>query len=472
VISGDDLRAPLFEAAQIVVPKKGKLFEEKMIEGGHTVKVAKFAIIRPCQSRGRRIRGHAPIYEPRMLAESSGVFSGWPMYIDHMDEELAEEVMELLQEKGRSLNSLGGRVLRSFYDPDLVFEDDAEHGYRKGGVVGEVVPQKSIREMLEEDPGCLNVSINAWPKSVRIGEASWDSSIKGALIEGIRNKPMGSVDFVFKGGAGGRPLTEEERRSAVSLLESAYTASRDDERRKKEPVVKKKLSEMSGDEIAALTATQLTEALAEENPDLAESLSEKETTPAKPSETGGITEAQLQEALSSQRDAIVSEFKLGEVDTLAEEKAEEIVAEREEYRELAGVAEKAVSELERNGLPKSFGNEIRKNYLLTASGPRPGLEVQERETDDGTLSKAAVLKENIKGEAETAVQLIESAGGSARVTGLGPSGEDANGGGKGKDGKRAGLREGSAFTDFLAESGDLTGDAEKDQTHLAEMLES
>jgi hypothetical protein len=464
----------LVEAAEVIVPKRGKLFEERVIEGGHKVKVARFAIIRPCQSKGRRIGGHAPIYEPRMLAENASVFTGWPMYLDHMSEELAEAFAAFLQERGRSMKDLGGRVLKSFYDPEVSMESDEENGYRKGAVVGEIIPQKIVREMLEEDPFALAVSINAWPKGARVGTASWDSSVKGAVIEGIRSKPMGSVDFVPRGGAGGRLLSEEEIRSAVSLLESAYTAARDDEQPdRKERPVKKKLSEMSGEEVAALTSDQLQEALREENPDLAEQIQiDGGEGPAREGDaTKPLTQADLDSALNEQREALVEEF--GDSKKAAEEMAEELVEEREQLRSLADLAAEKIGEAQRNGLPKAYADEIRKNYLLLPSGPRAGLQVEEREDEESgkTLKVEEVLEEQIRADVETAVRLIEAAGGEPRVKGLGPTGktEEVEEGKKAE--RRKALREGSAFTDFLGESGDLTGDAEKDDKRVREMVE-
>jgi hypothetical protein len=328
--------------------------------------------------------------------------------------------------------------------------------------------------MLEEDPLSLHTSINAWPTGVRIGAPSWKPGGKGAIIEGIRSKPMGSVDFVPRGGAGGRVLTEEEISSAVSLLESAYIASRDDASDPEEPAVKKKLSEMSAEEIGKLSRSELKEALAAENPTLAESLTE--TAPAgaaAPSQEADtpITQATLDAALTRQRTALMEEF--GSSNKAAEELAEELVTEREELRHLAAVAEADITEAEGNGLPKDFGNEIRKNYLLLPSGPRSGLEVTEREVDGKTLSKEDVIHESIKSDIATAVRLIEAAGGEARVTGLGKGAEDptGEGGDKGEGGKKKKLREGSAFGDFMRESGDFTGDPEKDMSKLSEMVE-
>jgi len=471
LITPNDLSTLQESQSKLIVPKKGSIFRKKVVEG-HEAFVGKFAIIRPCRSKGRAIRGLQPIYEAKMLAEHASVFTGWPMYIDHVAEELAEEVMELLQEKGRSLNSLGGRVLRSYFDPDLVFEDDADHGYQKGGVVGEVIPQKAIREMLEEDAGCLNVSINAWPKAVRVGTASWDKGVKGALIEGIREKPMGSVDFVFRGGAGGRPLSEEERRSAVSLLESAYTAPRDGDDDRKERQVK--LSEMSNEQIAALTPEALAEALKEAgNETLAESIiSGPKAAPAPaitPGGDGAITEAQLNAALTRQREAITEEFQGAQLsETEIKERAEAIVEEREEYRILADHAVSEIDTLQENGLPKEYGAEIRKNYVLYASGPSRGLMVEGEDIE----AKKEAITESVKADCIQANKLIEAAGGTPRVTGLSPSEGDPNGdGGKARESETpSGLRQGSRFTQFLEESGDLTGDKDKDEKHLHEML--
>lgn len=468
----------LAERAQVVVPKKGKLFEERVIEGGHKVKVAKFAIIRPCQSKGKSIRGFQPIYEAQMLAKNAGVFTGWQMYMDHVAEELAEAFAEFLQEKGRSSKELGGRLLKTWYDPELALESDEENGFRKGGVVGELIPYKLVREMMEEDPFALAVSINAWPTAARIGRASWDSTKKGAVIEGIRSVPQGSVDFVPRAGAGGRFLTEhaspEEVRSAVSLLEAAYSAHRDEDPDHEEPAVKK-LSEMSSEEVAKLTPEQLHEALTKENPTLAEQL--KESASASAADAGeAITRADLEEALATQRAALTEEFS--DTRESVEEMAEELVAVREGQRELAALAEKKIAEAERKGgLPEEFGNQMRQNYLLLASGARPGIVVTEAQLEgpDGeTYSAQQVVENRIKADLKTSVKLIEAAGGKApRIEGLAPDGkaEEDTGGGAGAKPRTSKLREGSAFTDFLRESGDLTGDNDKDITRVREMVE-
>ena len=228
--------APLAEAnSRVIVPKRGKLIES---DGS-----MKIAIIRPCVSRGKRLGPQKlpPIYEPKMLERNAKVFSGWPMYMDHLIaealKEMADELREAaegtdllgwLEERSRSIKELGGRILESWWDPELTFEDDDDFGFRPGGVVGRCIPQDEPRRMLEADPGILQTSINAWPSGAKVGHPSWDSSQRGMAIEGIRKRPMGSVDWVFRAGAGGRPLLEEDddfRARAVSLLESVYSAA-------------------------------------------------------------------------------------------------------------------------------------------------------------------------------------------------------------------------------------------------------
>lgn len=480
LVEGESMLATkplLVERASVVVPKKGQLFEDRVIEGGHTVKVAKFAIIRPCQSKGKSIKGFQPIYEPRMLAENAGVFSGWQMFLDHVSEELAEAFAEFLQEKGRSAKELGGRLLKTWYDPELSLEADEENGHRKGGVVGELIPYKPVREMMEDDPFALAVSINAWPTAARIGRASWDSTKKGAVIEGIRSKPQGSVDFVPRAGAGGRYLTEnatpEEVASAVSLLEAAYSASRDaDPDHDEERPVKKKLSEMSSEEIAKLTPAALNEALALDNPTLAEKLNEAPTTTTVAEAETPITKADLDAALTEQRTVLAEEWT--ESNKSAEELAEEIITEREGLRELAVFAEQKIAEVEKNGLPTDYANELRKNYMLTAAGPTGGIVVSEEQLVDAegaAITAKQVVESRIKADLGTAVRLIEAAGGTPRIKGLAPSGKDNTGpGGETTETKKT-LREGSAFTDFLRESGDLTGDSDKDLARVQEMVE-
>jgi len=235
----------------------------------------------------------------------------------------------------------------------------------------------------------------------------------------------------------------------------------------------KKLSELSQEEIASLTRDQLAEALKAENPSLAEAVAAPAPSPSPSGDsTAPITQEQLDAALTKQRETLIEEFK-GEqlTEEQIEERAEGIVQDREGLRHLAEHAHKKLQQLGKNGLPEEYVTEIAKNYLLLPSGARPGILVTEEqcEVDGKVLTEEEVVTERIKSDARTAVKLIEAAGGTPRVKGLGPSGPDGETE-EAKEGE-AELRQGSAFTDFLFESGDITGDAEKDKARLTEMLE-
>ncbi|HEV2791853.1 MAG TPA: hypothetical protein VGV69_11195, partial [Solirubrobacterales bacterium] len=486
--------SPIVEAkANLIVPDKGTVFEEREITTNgitHKAKVGRFAIIRPCISRGKRLRGFSPIYEASMLAEHAGVFSGWPMYADHLTEQLKEAIHEQLieelgeekvarldlqlREAGRSIKEIGGRILKSWYDPNLVTEADAEMGYQKGGVVADVVPQPFIVEMLEADPGILNVSINAWPKKVRVGTASWDKSKRGAVVEGIAAQPMGSVDFVFRGGAGGAPLAaamkEEDAELAVTILESGYASGREG-KDPKEPneMPQKKLSEMTEAELKALPRDGLKERLEEEGfGHLAAFLVEgkngngtgnggSDTPPA----SGGISEERLSEMLAEHRK---------EIEEGLEEKLEETtgkkLTESQTYDQRERWAQEYLAEAVSNSFPKAWADHLAPRYSHLPSAPGDGLKLNEAdlEGEDGKLEEKEAIRERVKADVAKSLELIEASTGSApRVTGFGPAAEaDETGGSDGKTKLR--LAEGEDdFIDFLRESNDFTGDPKHDE---------
>jgi hypothetical protein len=443
---------PLMEAgtAEVIVPKKGGVIRE---DGS-----VKVAIIRPCVSKGRKIRGLPPIYTPAALAESAAVFTGWPMYEDHLVEEVVEQMAEvlkeaghqelltLLQERARSIRELGGRVVKSHYDPELTLPGDEENGYQKGGVVGDVVPQPRIKSMLEADPEILSVSINAWPSGAKPGTAPWNQSIRGMLIEGISPKPPGSVDWVFAPGAGGRPLLAEsmEAELAVSLLESAYSAgaAEDDVDKLKEKLTQAK----SQDELRSLLET--------EAPHLVEVLG----TPAPAPSNGGsvITEEKLQEMLDKQKEELSEEFeeKLEE----AKDEEESLREEREEQRGLSDIAHNLLSEAVRNGFPQAAADDLKVRYSVLPSGPGAGLLVEaEMEGDTVTKSKEDVLKERVKDDVKHVISVIRESGGNVRVKGIDPGSADPEG-----STASTGPRAGGAFGTFLRESGDKVDDEETD----------
>ena len=507
VLESSDLLPVVESRATLIVPKKGKVFEKREVEIGgkvQEVNVGRFAIIRPCVSRGRRLRGLPPIYEAQMLAESAGVFTNWPMYADHLTEQLKEAIWESmveslgeakvkalegrLLEAGRSIKELGGRLLNTWFDPELVTEEDAERGYRKGGVVGDVIPQPFIYEMLEADPGILNVSINAWPRRVRVGRPSWDSSVKGAVIEGIASKPPGSVDFVFRGGAGGRPLAEEDRKVAVTILESAYPSPR--EGNPEEPAVKKKLSEMSADEIQALPKTQLVEAIKKEG---GEAVAKTVAEAVALGNSGGngnggsdggtpLTAERVSEMLTEQERRLNESFESKLKD--AREEGDKELRERDEARDLEAVAHSVLQEAKDNDFPQAWVDQLKPRYTVTSTSIGSGLKLNESDLTDSEGEKIdpkETMRERVKADVAEAIKLMEAGGGKPRVKGFGPTAPDPQGEGKGEDGKRTAEKGGTAivrearkdaFLGFLAESGDLSGDDERDAARLAEMVGS
>lgn len=382
----------LIEAdARILVPKKGKLFND---DGE-----CKIAIIRPCVSRGKRLRGLPPIYEASMLARCAAVFGDWPMYMGH----LSEELIEALREAERPLSDLGGRVLESWFDPDFTAPYDDDFGYKPGATVGRALPQPPVRKMLEADPELLHVSINAWPTAAKPGNAY---GVRGMVIEGIRRKPRGSVDWVYRGGAGGRPLAETDR-LAVSILTEHYTSAPD--------------SEMAQIDLKTLTAEQLREKLSEENPELLEALK----APAKSGSGGSGGEA------DKPLTAADLDRKLAERDEELEETIEERVQERlteitTERGEASTLEQFAHSLIEGAGLPADWERDLKRRYCVLPSGPSEALKVSEGEDDEGKkTSRQDELKKLVEADLQHAARLIASVGGRGpRVTGMGRVSED------------------------------------------------
>lgn len=457
---------PLVESqeARVIVPKRGKLFAD---DGSMEV-----SIIRPCVSRGKMLRGLHPIYTPGMLEANAGVFTGWPMYQDHMleqaVEEMEEELMEMggvelfgtLQERARKIKELGGRVVESFYDPNLTFKDDEDFGFQPGGVRGRVIPQKSIREMLEADPEILNVSINAYPTGGKAGTVPWNPSQKGLLIEGIRRKPMGSVDWVFRGGAGGRPLIQEstdERRRAAVVLEQAYDYDHDEPAPKPEGKSVKTLKEMNADELRehleAEGAGHLIGALA----------------PVSESSGDAVTRDEVTSMLSDASDRIfegVQEI----VATASTETSDQIAERLEEEKELTALAESAaalIAQAEKGGLSQRQADVMRERYAYEDGIAAPGLLGAILEADDEHPAEV-VTEENIKAEITDFIVAVRESGGDPMVEGFGPSGEGDPNDEVITEGAKS--SEGDAFVEGLQERGDLA-DPDDPGATIKEMFE-
>lgn len=417
--------------------------------GGNVVRedgTIKTVIIRPCISRGARIRGLNVIYTPTMLREHAGVFTNWPMFRDHavvvqeaeagidveaerreMAEAIAEQWMatterlhEAVKKVGRSIDDLAGRMTRSWWDPDVVFEDDSDFGYQRGGVVGLSLLLPTLREKVGADVGLFHTSINGYPTAGKPSKVPWAPARKGMMIEGIRKVPMGSVDVVVRGGAGGRFLPTVEKPAQereVSPVQSPYRSER----------------EMPDLNLTAQTsADQLRAALAESAPHLLPVLAEATPaapapipTPTAPAATApavtqehlatALREAQEQFAatLAEREEAIRTEVRT-EVQTADQTDRQSRIFEAEAHR-MIDAASKA------NGgfLTPKWAADLKARYSVRAAGPAPSLLV-EAETVEGVEKDAlTVLRENVKDDIEYAQSLLSEALGRPVVSGQG-----------------------------------------------------
>ncbi|HEX7088743.1 MAG TPA: hypothetical protein VF192_01325 [Longimicrobiales bacterium] len=431
VLEGDDILGyPLVEdpfleegeappVARVIKPKKGKVFDD---DGA-----CKVAVIRPCVSRGKRLRGLPPIYTPQMLEANSGIWAGWLMYMDH----LTEAVAETMRRRGRRITELGGRVLESGWDRDFTTPHDGKFGFQKGATIARVLPQPPIRAMLEADPEILNVSINAFPTAAKEGVAPWNPKLKGMLVEGIRETPQGSIDWVPRGGAGGHVLQEAEE-MMVQVLEAYYEGLPD-------------LAEVSSPAptyrprsmpkpIAEMTATELREHLQSEAPSLLQELgistSPSATPPAtQPASTppapAGLSEERVLEMLEERESRIRQEYdqKIADLEESVEERANELLEERSEATSLAEYAHELI---ESSGLPDEWVADLKRRYAVLPSGPTDALLVEADTAND--KDERQVLAESVERDVKHAFKLIGASGGRVpRVTGLGGGSE--NGGG-------------------------------------------
>lgn len=395
-------------------------------------------IIRPCVGRGKGRH----VYEADMLRENAHKFTGWKMYLNHRSP-AAEKAAGGLP---RDVQEYAGRVLEAKWDPDV--PADPAQGYGQGAVVGKVRPVLLARQLIEEDPGALEASINARATSVRPvtrdGGRAW-------LVEGIEDR--GSVDFVTEGGAGGR---------VASLLEAAYHDAHYEE---------KGLLE-------AMDDTQLLEHLRETRPEFLRALGIQEgatlqppapSTPPAPPETptpgreaetpGGEMSASPAEVL---REALGTDEGREALDGILNERIEEALStERERFDERLEVAraearadsdrqiqlrdlrDEAHSQIKEAKLPPAFMGELLGRFKLSESGqPTPELNVFDEVDDEtGAITKPAkaVLREAVDGAIKRSRELIEAAS-PTRVTGQGAGaggdgGEDPAGGGGGEAAK-------------------------------------
>lgn len=403
-----EARAPIAQAAG--KPKFGKVFDD---DGK-----GKAVLIRPCVSRGKRIRGHSPIYTPKMLEAAASVFAGWPMYLDHVPPELAATAAK----HGRSVKELGGQVVTPGFQSMFVQEYDADFGYQPGGILAEIWATPYLRNLVGENPNLLHTSIAAWPTSGKVGPAPWNSKVKGMVIEGIRRQPQGSVDFVPRGGAGGRLLLEgeagqdpdlrawpepaweeEDRRLVVSLAERFYASA----------AMPKPLTEMSRDE--------LIEHLRTEAPQFANTITIAESAPGggggpTPPAAASLTTEDVQRMI--RESAPEAPMSQEDIQASIEERVNELADERDQQRALAGIAAQMIREAE--GIPKGWKADLITRYAMQPDGPPPTLLVESETADDGTeLSEEQVLRRNVERDLGHTRDLIAEATGKPRVRGEG-----------------------------------------------------
>lgn len=167
-------------------------------------------VMRPCVGRGKGRH----LYEASMLQDNAHKFAGWKMYVDHQSESARRAAGGL----PRSVRDYGGRIVESYWDASV----PAEGRFGAGAVMGKVRPAPFVNELLEHDPGALDVSINARATSVRPVDAEGG---RAWLVEGIEDR--GTVDWVTEGGAGGgkvrallEAMSEDPEEAEKEMLET------------------------------------------------------------------------------------------------------------------------------------------------------------------------------------------------------------------------------------------------------------
>jgi hypothetical protein len=253
------------------------------------------------------------------------------------------------------------------------------------------------------------------------------------VVEGIRKAPRPSVDWVFRGGAGGRPLLEEDaaaREAAVSVLEAAYSSAPADDPPRKKP---KRMKDKDGKALKEMSLDELREHLVSEGAeDLAEQIAKKDPDPKPASKEGEekpVTKADVAEMIKEGLTQVTESIgdKLEESRASVEEKAEALVKERETARVYEAAADKLLRKAVDNGLPKSLAEEIRGRYAVLPSGPTSGLKIEESdlevEEDGKKVTKTAeeIIESRVRADVDHGIKVLTEAGADPEVEGFGPS---------------------------------------------------
>lgn len=432
------------------------------------------SLIRPCVGRGKGRR----VYEAKMLEENAHKFVGWRMYVNHPSP--AEE-----RSRGglpRDVQHLGGRVLESHWDGSV----PASGRFGQGAVVGKVRPTPPIRELIENDPELLEVSIRTHAtggkRVIRDGKQAF-------LVEGIGD--TGTVDWVSEGGAGGRVVT--------SLQEAVYGTSDEEEAAMLDDLTDEELREHllasrpgvlveakggkpdaedvkdgGSDEslearVEKLMKKGLSRALAEKAAKRQMGTAESAHTPKDEEDDDvALTAEQLQEAFASDEFKTAITTIVGEAVTPLVEGAlkQELGRTRAEASvdasrkiELRDMRDRAASLIEAAKLPDAFAKQSRARFAIVEGEPTEALDVFEALEDDKIVKTAMqVLEEAVATEIDEQRSLVASIS-PTRVRGQG-AGTPASDDQKVVEGKddgeaRGGSNGGEKFSDGLDVNAEL-----------------
>lgn len=326
-------------------------------------------IIRPTIGQG--LGRHQ--YTAEMLRENAEVFTGWKMFIDHQSPEAKKAAGGL----PRSIRDLGGRILEAWWDESV----PAEGRFGQGAVVGRVKPVGQVKALIEEDAELLEASIRA--KATEVHQAEVDGE-QVWVVEGIRQDPPGSVDWVSEGGAGGR---------IADLIEGLVRDDND------EP--------QGGDEVKSLE-----ESLRDPESEVSQTLAKMAVERSR--------EAIRQQHLLHKREMAEMNKKVRqtvEVE-LAEAKQEVEVAKRAiELRDLRDEAHKIISEA---SLPSKAEEKLMKEYSLDGE---PTAKLDQQDSEDKSAFDS--LRESVEADIREARELLAEVAPTV-VEGQGPSGSDGD----------------------------------------------
>lgn len=417
-------------------------------------------MIRPCVGRGKGRH----VYEAKMLQENAEKLRGWKMYVNHQstDERKAKGGLP------RDVEHMGGRVLESWWDPEV----PASGRFGAGAIVGKVRPTPPIRALIENDPELLETSINATATGVkpvqRDGQRAW-------LVEGIHDK--GTVDWVSEGGAGGRV-------APVSILEAVFgtpdeeeaamlDSMTDDELREHLATTRPAVLEAAAapakgkgdaedakdggaDEEAELVASfmkkGLSRPLAEKAAKRQLASKTQESKDDKDAHNKGdevpVTAEQVEEALASPEvQAKLASLVEAAVETKVAESRDRIRAEArvdaERAIEIRDLRDRAHALIREADLPPLYAEESLAKFDLVEGEPTDALDLYEAVDDDGKVEQSAmaVLEAAVATEVDRQRKLVSSLR-PTRVRGQGASksseGEDKDGEGKSKGPDRVG----------------------------------